>query len=49
MKWLKYIFIKHPATKLGKGTTMATHRPKEVYFHKYKDSNFNAILLILLL
>ncbi len=45
----KKVFIKHLATKLGIGTTIATHQPKEVYFHKYKDSKFNAILLILLL
>lgn len=33
MKSLKYIFIKHLATKLGIGTTIAIHRPKEVYFY----------------
>jgi hypothetical protein len=49
MKWLKYIFIKHLATKLGIATTIATHQWKEVSFHKYKYSNFNAILLVLLL
>lgn len=29
-----YLFIKHLATKLGIGTTIATHQPKEVYFYK---------------